>query len=234
MISSLKKAVRSLSNYLAPASEMRFRNTSYSQEGEDLVLDRFFGFRGPGFYVDVGAHHPHRFSNTHMFYRRGWRSINIDAMPGSMEMFRRMRPRDINLEIGVGGESSVAKFFAFNERALNTFDEAMARSYTQPEWRIEQVIDVRVEPLANILATNVPDGTDIDFFTVDVEGRDLTVLQSNDWSRFRPRVVLVECLGKGLAGLQESDTARYLMSMGYAPFAKTVNTFFFVRESLGE
>lgn len=53
-----------------------------------------------GFYVDVGAHHPMRFSNTYFFYRMGWSGINIDAMPGSMKEFKKYRRRDINLELG--------------------------------------------------------------------------------------------------------------------------------------
>ena len=52
---------------------------SYSQEGEDLILQRIFATRERGFYVDVGAHHPQRFSNTYKFYRGGWRGINAQA-----------------------------------------------------------------------------------------------------------------------------------------------------------
>ena len=70
---------------------------SYSQEGEDLVLARYFA-KSSLIYVDVGAHHPTRYSNTYLFYSQGWRGINIDAMPGSMDAFRRDRPRDINIE----------------------------------------------------------------------------------------------------------------------------------------
>jgi hypothetical protein len=74
---------------------------SYAQEGEDMVLRRIFEDQPLGFYVDVGAHHPVRFSTTYFFYRRGCRGINIDATPGSMDAFRRLRPRDINLEVAI-------------------------------------------------------------------------------------------------------------------------------------
>ena len=59
-------------------------NISYSQEGEDLILERFFEGKEIGFFVDIGAHHPMRFSNTYIFYLKGWRGINVDATPGSM------------------------------------------------------------------------------------------------------------------------------------------------------
>lgn len=234
MIKALKRFIRNSAKRVSAGSELNYRRVSFSQEGEDLLLDRFFGFRGPGFYVDVGAHHPHRFSNTHLFYKRGWHGINIDAMPDSMEPFRRMRKRDINLEMGVGQDSAVAKFYVFNERALNTFDEATARSHNHPGWKIERIVDVQIEPLSQILSNNLPAGTAIDFFSIDVEGHDLQVLKSNDWTRFRPTMILVECLGKGLSEIQHNDTAQFLSTVGYIPYAKTVNTFFFIQETPGE
>ena len=57
-------------------------NQSYSQEGEDIVLKRIFGDKKNIFYVDVGAHHPKRFSNTYLLYKKGAKGINIDASPG--------------------------------------------------------------------------------------------------------------------------------------------------------
>jgi hypothetical protein len=95
--------------------------TLYSQEGEDVVLARFFeGLGRTGFYVDIGAHHPVGFSNTFYFYRRGWHGVNVDALPGTAKLFQRMRPRDKTIECGVGLEQGVMTYFAFNEPALNT------------------------------------------------------------------------------------------------------------------
>ena len=80
-----------------------YMNPSYSIEGEDrIVRTLLWRKHDKGFYVDVGAHHPFRFSNTYLFYTQGWSGINIDATPGSMKAFNKYRPRDINLEVGVG------------------------------------------------------------------------------------------------------------------------------------
>jgi len=86
----------------------KFKRISYSQEGEDLILERFFEGMNTGFYVDVGAFHPKRFSNTYIFYKKGWHGINIDARPGSMKLFNFVRPRDINLEIPISNEKKRA------------------------------------------------------------------------------------------------------------------------------
>lgn len=212
----------------------RYGEKSYSQEGEDRVLARLlFKLHGgqssnSGFYIDIGAHHPHRFSNTFLFYKEGWRGINIDAMPGSMRIFRKMRPRDTNLEIGVGKESSSMSFYIFNEPALNTFDSTLAEARNVGDWHVKSVVNVEVEPLSKILSEYVPDGETIDFMTIDVEGLDLDVIQSNDWKKFRPLVVLAETLDKSMEELVSDPLVCFMRNQDYVLYAKTVNTSFFV------
>jgi FkbM family methyltransferase len=200
---------------------------SYSQEGEDLILQRIFATRASGFFVDVGAHHPQRFSNTYNLYRRGWRGINIDAMPGSMAEFRRLRPRDINLEAGIAREPGMLRFFMFNDAALNTFDAELAASRNHGQYRITGEAEVKTETLAQVLAAHLPKGTQIDLLSVDVEGLDLPVLESNDWSRFRPECICVEHSIDDLLELPGTQLYRLLAPLGYKLYAKTANTLIF-------
>ena len=110
--------------------------TYYSQEGEDILLSRIFGEQAEGFYVDVGAHHPRRFSNTYLFYKRGWRGINIDALPGSMKVFQKFRPRDINLELAVSEREQVLTYYMFNEPALNGFSKTISEKRQTDVYKI--------------------------------------------------------------------------------------------------
>ena len=207
---------------------------SYSQEGEDRVLSSLlFKLHGnkkinDGFYVDVGAHHPYRFSNTFLFYRQGWHGINIDAMPGSMSAFNKQRSRDINVESGVGRKIETLQFYVFNEPALNTFDKDLAKDRCNDVWHIKATVDVPIVPLSGIMKKHVPKGQRIDFLTVDVEGFDLEVLQSNDWEEYRPLIVLVETFGLTFEDLASDSVTGYLRSLGYVVYSKTVNTTFFV------
>jgi FkbM family methyltransferase len=232
MINIMKKFARQTATQSEMLSALLYRQKSYSQEGEDRILDRFFGFREPGFYVDVGAHHPHRFSNTYLFYKRGWRGINIDAMPGSMNIFQRMRPRDINLEIGIGEKHGLAQFHIFNEKALNTFDPAIAKAHTNSNWHVQRIVDVPIAPLSSVFQKYIDKETCIDFLSIDVEGFDAEVLRSNDWNMYRPKVVLVELLRNDIENIESIEIVSFLRSNGYKFFAKTVNTFFFVREEI--
>ena len=231
---AIKKAIP---GFLVPlARRIKFAATwdswqtvSWSQEGEDRILSRFFGHKADGFYVDVGAHHPKRFSNTYLFYRRGWRGVNIDAMPGSMAAFRQMRPRDINLECGVGPKDDTLTYHIFTEPALNGFSEQLSQSRHAADTsaRLVETRPIRVRPLGDILGEHLAPGRTIDFMSVDVEGLDLEVLRSNDWSLFRPKFILVEVLGSTWETLNSSEVTKFLSDRGYDIVAKCTNTVFF-------
>jgi FkbM family methyltransferase len=203
---------------------------SYSQEGEDLVLARILGKleATSGFFVDIGAHHPTRFSNTFYFYRRGWRGINVDALPGTKKLFQRIRPRDITIECGVGSQVGVLKYFAFNEPALNTFSEQEAKRKDSSPYHIINTLQIPVVTLKQILDEYLPRGTQIDFMTIDAEGFDHEVVSSGDWKLYRPRVVLVELLNTEIQKFERHPTAMMLKEHNYRAFAKTYNTYFFV------
>jgi FkbM family methyltransferase len=204
----------------------------YGQEGEDLILDRVLEHQAEGFYVDVGAHHPVRFSNTYLFYKRGWRGINIDAMPGSMRKFESVRPRDINIECGIADCEGKLTYHRFNEPALNTFDTAEAQRKNKPPYKLVNTVEVSVERLDSVLERHLPAGQRIDFLTVDVEGYDLKVIQSNNWTKFRPAYVLVEALDSSLSTVAKLPLNLFLAGQGYNLYAKTVNTLFYREETL--
>jgi FkbM family methyltransferase len=192
------------------------------------MLDR----QASGFFVDVGAHHPVRFSNTYLFYQRGWNGINIDAQPGSMTAFRKCRARDINLEFGIDLAAGTLPYYQFNEPALNTFDEVEARLKDKSPYRMVGQVVVPVRRLADVLDQYLPKGMAIDFISVDVEGKDLNVLQSNDWSRYRPRFVLAETLRTELSKMSICPAVAFMQSVGYLPVAKAYNTTFFERSGV--
>ena len=204
---------------------------SFSQQGEDVVLDCLFQGKTGGFYVDVGAHHPQRFSNTCLLHGRGWRGINIDATPGSMEPFRRLRPQDINLECGVSEQAKTLAFHLFNEPALNGFSAELSKERDGVgHFRLISTIPVPSRPLRELLAEHLPSGQRIDLLNVDVEGFDLEVLRSNDWTKYRPTIVIAEeILSFEIDGhFPQSPLVELMRGFDYAPCGKAVHSVFFV------
>jgi hypothetical protein len=151
MKSSLKNLAKRI---LSCLTWDQWHKQSWSQEGEDMVLSRIFQGKNTGFYVDVGAHHPKRFSNTHFFYRRNWSGIN--------------------LEVGVAHLSGTLDYFVFNEPALNGFSSELSseRDGAEDKYFIKEIVKIDVLPLAEIFAKHLGEKK-IDFMSVDVEGLDL-------------------------------------------------------------
>lgn len=195
----------------------------YSQEGEALILDRMFNFCSEGLFVDVGAHHPKRFSNTFTFYKRGWRGINIDPTPGAKALFDEARPEDISLSVAVSNIEGIQDFYLFSEPALNTFSPTLAREYQRVGCKLLEVRPMESKKLSRILE-ECGLNKRIDFMSIDVEDHELQVLESNDWQKYRPQVLLVEILDFDLNHPSEYPVHNFIQDIGYSLFAKTHNT----------
>lgn len=99
-------------------------------------------------------------------------------------------------------------------------------------YHIINTLQIPVVTLKKILDDHLPNGTQIDFMTIDVEGFDHEVISQNDWERYRPRVILVELLNTAIQNLEAHPTAQILRQHNYQAFAKTYNTFFFVANEM--
>jgi FkbM family methyltransferase len=213
------------------------RRESYSQYGEDAVLFAYFWgkessphkvgrpkLRHQGFYVDIGAYAPTYISNTYLFYRAGWHGINIDATPGVMDAFHKVRPRDINLELAIGTEKGKLEFFSWGAPCVFNTLSAEIAAQRSDKLGPPQTVRVTSLPLADVLARHMPPTRKIDFLSVDVEGMDLSVLQSNDWQKFRPELVLVESYVYELKALGTDPIHQFALNHNYRLYAWTPPT----------
>jgi hypothetical protein len=69
--------------------------------------------------------------------------------------------------------------------------------------------------------------------TVDAEGFDLDVLKSNDWTRFRPEMVVAECFEMDLGTPVNDPTTSFMKSVDYDLVAKAANSVFFAAREIG-
>lgn len=194
----------------------------YGQDAEELYLiekiREKYGEEYKGFYVDIGAHHPYRFSNTHWAYTRGWSGINIEPNSDTVKLFEKARSRDININCGVGSVEKVMNYYKFDEPAFNTFDEEAYSGLRIPK----EIVHVLVKPLAKIL--DECRVNKIDFINIDVEGYEMQVLLSNDWEKFQPTFILVEQKNISISELLESEIYLFLKKMGYECEWKGIRT----------
>jgi FkbM family methyltransferase len=201
--------------------------TSYAWHGEDICIGHLmlaiFGL-SRGFYVDIGAHHPFNLSNTAILYAEGWRGINIDAAPGSMDAIREHRPEDINLEIAIAAERGIKTFYCLSDGGLSGFlsDEKLG-VHKAAGHQVIREIEVGCTPINDILSVNVQN-RNIDLLNIDTEGYDEQIIRSLDLSRWRPTMIAAEILEFGpISEVMENGICRYLEDHRTAVFALSFN-----------
>lgn len=165
---------------------------SYAQNFEDVILGRVFRHQKQGFYVDIGAWDPVDDSVTKHFYDRGWSGVNVEPVRPLYAKFLKQRPRDVNLCIAVGSQEGMTDFIEWEGTGLSTVTERFDVEQLRAAGYKRTLRQVRMTTLANIYSQHCK-GT-IDFLKVDVEGLEKQVLESGDWTAFRPRVVVVEAI----------------------------------------
>lgn len=213
---------------------------SYAQNGEDIILNYFLSGQEKGFYVDVGANHPKRFSNTFIFYKRGWRGINIEPDPKCFRRFLRTRGRDINLNIGIGEKNGVLDLYVFKADTLSTFSKENAEMYQRMGYGAPEIKKIELASLSSVLEKYLSNDGGIDFLSIDAEGFDEIVLNSNNWDKFRPKFIVLETLEfkdeKGVTGKKRDSAGRipideYLKNVGYFKVADTYMNSIYVEKN---
>lgn len=169
------------------------RKKSFSQHGEDQFVAKYFAGRPPGFYLDIGASHPFRISNTYLLYRTGWRGVTVEPIPFLGALHRKWRPRDRLLPVAVGREPGRLPFFEMTPSVLSTLDRKTYEEYVR-EGRavLSKTYDIQVVPLDEVIRLATRENS-VDFLSIDIEGLDAEVLESIDLKSFRPELVCVEC-----------------------------------------
>ncbi len=193
---------------------------SYSQLNEDLIIDAILR-KEQGFYIDIGAHNPLSLSNTKRFYDKGWHGINIEPNPALIANFNESRPRDINLNIGVGVARSKLTFYELTYPTLSSFDkDAALHNAKKHHVKIEKEYEVEVIPLREICQQHAKDNL-IDFLSIDTEGYEMEVLTSNNWERYRPTLIIIE------PGQNNNEIYDYLVGQSYQPvYRNGINAIF--------
>ena len=141
-------------------------------------------------YLDVGAHDPYEISNTALFHQLGCKGINIEANPKLLDKFKKERPHDINICIGVGPKKGIFPFYITGFDGLNTFrcnnlkhNEELIKidKGIEEKISIKSTINIPVDRLDNIIA-EYNKGIWPEFMSMDIEGLEYETLKDLDLS----------------------------------------------------
>jgi len=150
---------------------------------EDIILWRVLKDVENGFYIDIGANCPRYETVTRLFYQRGWRGINVDPIPEMYQQLMEHRPEDINIQAAVSDSVGFGEIF-FNGRGSSMNEKLLPKD--QNGLSLVKTLTMKE------VCDNVPDGIVIHFLKIDVEGHEKVVLETMDFSAYRPWIVLLE------------------------------------------
>ena len=187
----------------------------FSETGEDSVLSNLILTKS-GRYLDVGASHPIIGSNTFFLYLQGWRGIAVEPQHQFNFAWKIARPKDRVLNCLVGPKDTL-KFYRFRNSLLSTTNHSVASSHASRGlvWKEEDIDSI---PLCLLLPPNLLPSEEF-VLNIDVEGSELECLQTIDFTRQRPRYVLIESWS--LPWVKKSKALKFLEQNNYLLFAYT-------------
>ena len=203
------------------AREDLVRGGFSSQCGQDRwIAEACFPDLRKGVFVDIGAHDGVTFSNTlYLESKRQWTGIAIEPVPVTFEKLARNR-NCISINGCIAGTSGVAKFreiTGYSEMLSGLVDqydqrhlERIAREveFHGGSWRDVDVRKFRLNELLGIHGLQT-----VNYLNIDVEGAELEILRSIDFSIVDIQVCGVE------NNYRDPRIPALMKGAGYAPLA---------------
>ena len=159
------------------------KKKSYSQFGEDLVVNDFFK-NFVGRYVDIGCYHPIKYNNTALLHKKGWKGVNIDLNQKSIDLFNACRKNDLNITACLSDKIEEVTIYLDSEfSALNSIYVDNSKNF---KFKNLKKISVKTKIFPELIKDN------FDFLNIDCEGNDFKILKTIDLKRYTPKIINIE------------------------------------------
>lgn len=168
-------------------------------------------------YLELGTNHPVLINNTYRFYQLGGRGVLVEPDRNLKNLIRAIRPRDVLIDKAVSLDGKPATFYELQQDALSTLDydviEDAFKGKTEFRINNKYIVDtITVNDCFKMLDT-CPD-----IFAMDIEGLDYEVLKAIDFSKYRPKIMIVEICAYGVKEQKDKEIKEYLEDNGYFCF----------------
>jgi FkbM family methyltransferase len=193
--------------------ESRFGSERNSRYGEEWIIRDFFGEQRDGVFVDVGANHHQRDSNTFFLETKlGWSGVAIDPQAKFADGYAANRPRTRFVPLFVSDSSN-------NEAVLhvpknNDLIASSSMTFVKEEGG-DDIVPIRANTTTLDDVLERSGIRKVDFLSIDVELHEPQVLKGFSIDRFRPRLIAIESHAE-----VRQQILDYFMAHGYVLLGK--------------
>lgn len=180
-------------------NQSEFQNHSKSQFREDANLFPYFKGLCNGTYLELGAVDGIHFSNTYAFHKAmNWKGVLIELTPENAAKLKVNRPDELAvIHAAVCATQGKVHYVdvKFGKGVVSGVWEFSAPSFRSQWWGsldLKNTTEIDCLPMQKILANVQEHSFYADFFSLDVEGGELSVLESIDFSKAAFGIVIVE------------------------------------------
>ena len=207
------------------------RNISYAQNFEDALIKRCFAENTSGTYIDIGSYHPVHDSVTKIFYDAGWTGINIEANPTLIDEFVTQRPRDINLNLMVGQNST-----GFGSLVVPLQNKGLGKAINTTQNTNNPINQIRTYKVPNRTLTDIIvdfNFEKVDFLKIDIEGEELSAIKGLDFNLCSPKIVIIEIFDGKYDAVNINAINDEMASHNYSlVYCDGINNFYLFNEQL--
>ncbi|KAH3753554.1 hypothetical protein DPMN_188194 [Dreissena polymorpha] len=170
---------------------------SFSQYGQDKYLNNLFGSKRNGFFVEIGAYDGQSLSNTLLLeMKNNWTGLLIEANPHMFSSIASVNRNCYAINCCLGYTNTSLTFTLAG--TLSSADAVITaqhrnrinneRNYNDKTYN--KLVTVQCYSLLDVL--NVIGTKKVDYFSLDVEGAELYILESIDWNQIDIDVFTIE------------------------------------------
>ena len=167
-------------------------------------------------------------------FQKGWSGINIEPNEEVIKAFKKLRPKDVNLNIGISNINKPCNYYKFKEPALNTTDINIVKMRKRQGFNCIEKIIIPTQTLNQVLSEYCKKLPVIDILKIDVEGKELDVLKSNNWRKFIPKVIICELINVDLEKITKNSVYKFLKSKNYLLYCKLLQNGIFFHKSFSK
>jgi FkbM family methyltransferase len=193
------------------------------QADQDVLAYLYFKGRREGFFLDIGAYEGKAYSNTYALEQIGWKGVCLEPLPDVFDRLRRNRRCDC-YNLAMSDESGEGAGFirAVGVETLSGLESKMAP--THKDWIVREKgvverIEVKTITFGDLMS-RYPGISRVDFLSLDVEGAEISILESIDFSAYRFGLIAIESIdetpgeGEKLRGFMREKGYEMLLDVG--------------------